>query len=67
MSGNIVRVEYEGSVIYAAVNRDGLYICPLCENALFQSPHDLMLHILAHAKGYTEKRAKIKRKGEEGK
>ncbi len=61
MSGDQVVVEYDGSIIYARVNKDGLYVCPICENALFQHPRDLMLHIVAHAKGYTEKLVKIKK------
>jgi len=59
-----VKVEFEGSVIYTTVNKDGLYICPICREALFQSPRDLMLHIIAHAKGYTQRKAKVKKEGE---
>jgi hypothetical protein len=60
LGGDVIVVDYEGSIVYARVNKDGLYVCPVCEVALFQSPRDLMLHIMAHAKGYTEKLAKIK-------
>jgi len=54
-------VEYEGSIVYAKVNKDGLYGCPICEKAFFQSPRDLMLHITAHAKGYVERMVKVKK------
>lgn len=64
MSGDLVKVEYEGSLIYARVNKDGLYVCPICEDALLYTPRDLMHHIVAHAKGYTEKRVKVRKMGE---
>ena len=60
-----MKVEYEGSLIYARVNKDGLYVCPICGDTLLYTPRDLMQHIVAHAKGYTEKRVKV-RKTEEG-
>lgn len=65
MSEGYVRIEYEGSVVYVKVNKEGLYICPICDKALFQTPRDLMLHIVAHAKGYTEKRVKVRKVEEE--
>jgi len=35
LSGDLVKVEYEGSLIYVKINKDGLYICPICEDALY--------------------------------
>jgi hypothetical protein len=43
-----------------------LYICPICEDALFHTPRDLMLHIVAHAKGYTERKVKVRNIEESG-
>jgi hypothetical protein len=66
LSGDLVKVEYEGSLIYVKINKDGLYICPICEDALFHTPRDLMLHIVAHAKGYTERKVKVRKIEESG-
>ncbi|MDM7275955.1 MAG: hypothetical protein P3X22_007595 [Thermoprotei archaeon] len=55
--GSLEAVEYRGSIVYARRVKDGLLECPICYG-LFQTAPDLMRHIVAHAKGYTEKRVK---------
>ncbi|MEM4800605.1 MAG: C2H2-type zinc finger protein [Acidilobaceae archaeon] len=46
------------------VTPDGLYVCPVCNKALFASPSDLMHHIIAHARGLTNKLVKVAEKEE---
>ncbi|WP_292320930.1 hypothetical protein [Caldisphaera sp.] len=63
-------INYKGSKIIAYKLRGtSILVCPVCKLSYFYSEADLINHIIAHAKGFIEKRrgtpTRIYRKKEE--
>ncbi|MEM1685858.1 MAG: hypothetical protein QXO93_04930 [Acidilobaceae archaeon] len=64
MSNDMIKIDYNGSIVYVKKNKDGLIICPICEEVLLSDVSDLYNHILAHARRYVDKRVKVKSREE---
>ena len=56
------KVECCGSVVFAPKDHRGFYVCPICKEAVFFTPHDLMRHLIAHALGVLSRRHKVPRR-----
>ncbi|MFP3144296.1 MAG: hypothetical protein RXQ93_04680 [Caldisphaera sp.] len=63
-------INYKGSkIITYKLKGTSILVCPICKLSYFYSEADLFNHLIAHAKGFIEKRrgtpSKIYRKKEE--